>query len=118
MFMFVLLNFVTGGQEIEFHEIKTGDRNFFFDQQNSSFFMRSKVTIIIGLPDQCIFHENESPKNMIIDFCSLDRNCIYKNVHEIESPKSMIIDFRSHDRSCIYKNVHEIESLKSIIFDF
>jgi len=49
----------SGGQEVEFHEIKRGGQITLQsrDQIFSSLFMRSTFVLIILSPDPCIFHE-------------------------------------------------------------
>jgi hypothetical protein len=46
-FILAILKITTGGQEVKFHEIKTGDGKFLDPQVDKffSFFMRSKVAI-------------------------------------------------------------------------
>jgi hypothetical protein len=77
---------MTGSQEVKFHEIKLGDQKFFqLGDQQFSFFMRSKVAIMIWSPDRRTFLEIKSPKNIIFDFWSHEQFVSYQSDHEIKS---------------------------------
>ncbi len=80
----IVVNKVTGGQEIKFYEIKTGVRKILktCDQQNLGFFMSSKFLIVRRSLDRAFFMRSK-----------LEQFVSHKFDHEIETQKSIIGKF-------------------------